>query len=457
MERINFNQIDNKSLQIHYAFGLFLMATLLIQCSVDKADLIITNGKVVTVDNKFSVREAVAVKGDKILLVGSAKEIKKLRGSTTQTIDAKGLLVLPGLIDAHAHLVSLGSQLFNLDISDCSSYEEIVDRVAERVKQIQPGDWIIGGRWDQSRWGRGEFPFHDRLSEVSPDNPVYLTRVDGNSAFVNHKALELAGITASTPDPEGGFYIRKPGGEPTGVLVNMAMNSVKDLIPENTDEEMVKKLKMAVQSCIEVGLTGVHEAGVGPWEIGIIKKMIDSGDLDLRIYAMLGEQEKPEFEVADLPEYFRQNRIDSYGKGFLSVRSIKLFFDGALGSRGAAFFEPYSDDGSNQGILRIKPEYITEVVRAALEADMGVNTHCIGIRGNRLCLDAYEVALNEYPGRDHRLRIEHAQILREEDIRKFVDLQVIPAMQPTQPFRKISMAPLRKANMLILQYWTVIS
>jgi len=172
---------------------------------------------------------------------------------------------------------------------------------------------------------------------------------------------------------------------------------------------------------------------------------------------MLGEQEKPEFEIAELAEYFRQNRIDSYGQGFLSVKSIKLFFDGALGSRGAAFFEPYSDDRSNQGILRIKPEYITEVVRAALEADMGVNTHCIGIRGNRLCLDAYEVALNEYPGRDHRLRIEHAQILREEDIRKFVDLQVIPAMQPTQPFRKISMAPLRKANMLILQYWTVIS
>lgn len=400
-------------------------------CShVEKADMVILNGKVVTVDSGFSIREAIAVTGDRIVAVGSRAKVSNLIGKSTKIIDAEGLLVLPGLIDAHAHLVSLGNQLANLDITDCTSFQEIVETVAVRVKQAEPGEWIVGGRWDQTRWETGEFPVHDLLSDVSPENPVYLTRVDGNSAFVNRKALELAGITASTPDPVGGFYVRKPDGKPSGVLVNMAMNSVKDMIPGDTKEQLMKKLKMAVQSCIEIGLTGVHEAGVGPWEIGIIKEMIDSEKLDLRIYAMLGEQEKPEFGVDDLPEYFMENRIEAYGDGFLSVKSVKLFFDGALGSRGAAFFEPYSDDKQNSGILRIKPEYITEVVLAALETDMGVNTHCIGIRGNRLCLDAYEEALKDFPGRDHRLRIEHAQIVREEDIRKFVDLRVIPSMQP---------------------------
>lgn len=417
--------------QFNFIFCMLLTSWLLVQCTFEKADMIITNGKVVTVDQDFSIQEAVAVKGDKIVFAGTMKEVKKYTGKNTQIIDATGLLVLPGLIDAHAHLFSLGSQLVNLDINECISYQEIIDKVEERVQDAEPGEWIIGGRWDQTEWETGEFPFHDKLSEVSPENPVYLTRVDGNSAFVNLKAMQIAGITGSTPDPEGGFFIRKSNGEPTGVLVNMAMNKVKDLIPKDNPELLKRKLSMAVQSCLEVGLTGIHEAGVGPHEIDLMKHMIDSEEMDLRIYAMLGEQERPEFDVDDLFNYFMENRIESYGADLLSVKSIKLFFDGALGSRGAAFFEPYSDDNENNGILRIQPDYITKVTLAAMKADMGVNTHCIGIRGNRLCLDAYEEALKDFPGRDHRLRIEHAQIVREEDIEKFVVLGVIPAMQPT--------------------------
>ncbi|MFC2097998.1 amidohydrolase, partial [Bacteroidota bacterium] len=324
----------------------------------------------------------------------------------------------------------LGNKLANLDISGSESLKEIIDKLAEKVKTLQPGEWILGGRWDQTLWEDKSFPVHDELSKVSPNNPVYLTRVDGNSAFVNKKALEVGGITNDTPDPDGGVIHRKANGEATGVLINKAMNIVKKHFPEENYETKRKKFFMAVEKCNSEGLTGIHEAGASTKEIALYKELIDKGDLDIRIYAMFGEQEVPVLDV-DLVPYFKKNRIEEYGDHFLSVKSIKLFFDGALGSRGAAFFDDYTDDPGNKGLLRISPEYITKVSRAALEANMGVNTHCIGVRGNRLCLDAYEIALKDYPAKDHRFRIEHSQIVRLEDIEKFTSLGIIPAMQPT--------------------------
>jgi predicted amidohydrolase YtcJ len=408
-----------------------LIATSCTEDAHQPATLVLLNGNVITVDADFSQVEAVAVSGNRIVAVGSNEDIRSFIGPDTDVIDLDGATVLPGLIDAHAHLVSLGEELTRLNISGAGSYDEIVTRIEERVSQVKPGDWILGGRWDHTDWEPAVFPVHDPLSAVSLDNPVYLTRVDGNSAFVNAKALELAGIDSSTPDPPGGKIIRKANGEPTGVLVNQAMNLVKDLIPPNTVEEQKKKLLLAVEDCLSVGLTGVHEAGVGPDEIAAIKELIDEHRLGLRVYAMLGEQEKPTFQVENLEEYFRANRIDSYGDHFLSVRSIKLYFDGALGSRGAAFFEPYEDDPDNRGLFRMDPEYITEVSIAALKTGMGVNTHCIGIRGNAVCLESYAVALKQFPDVDHRFRIEHAQIIRKEDVARFKELGIIPAMQPT--------------------------
>ena len=395
------------------------------------ADLVLRNGKVVTVDEDFSIQQAVAVQGDKIIFVGSNEAIARFIGKNTEFIELDGKLVLPGLIDAHAHLHSLGNQLANLDITGTTSFQQIIDKVAVRVKTAKPGEWITGGRWDQNDWEVKKFPVHDELSKVSSDNPVYLNRVDGNSSFANQKAMEIAGITRDTPDPFGGKIIRKENGEPSGVLINRAMNLVKEHIPEDTKEQYRDKFLKAVQSCLAVGLTGIHEAGVGPGTIQMYKDLIDKDQLNIRLYAMLGEQSIPELEVDDLTAYFRQNRIEQYGNHFLSVRSIKLFFDGALGSRGAAFFEPYLDDPGNNGLLRIRPEYLYNVSKAALEVDMGVNTHCIGIRGNRLCLDAYEKALKENPKQDHRFRIEHSQIVRAEDVAKFASLGVVPAMQPT--------------------------
>jgi predicted amidohydrolase YtcJ len=396
----------------------------------ESADMVIMNGTVATVDENFSIREAVAVRDGKIVYVGRNRIAKRFINDSTVVIDVEGKLVLPGLIDAHGHLHSLGEQLANLDINGTKSWEEIIERVEQRVETSKPGEWIIGGRWNQNEWPVRDFPVHDELSRVSPDNPVYLIRVDGNSAFANKKAMDLAGINRNTPDPDGGRFIRNASGEPTGVLINQAMNYIKRILPDNTAEMKEAKFKLAVQACIEAGLTGVHEAGVGPEEIAMYKDIIDRGELDMRIYAMLGEQENPILNF-DLVPYFLENRIPEYGDHMLSVRAIKLFFDGALGSRGAAFFEPYTDDPENIGLLRITPEYIVEVTKAALQADMGVATHCIGIRGTRLCVDAYEEALKAVPKTDHRLRVEHAQIVRPEDVQKFASLEIIPSMQPT--------------------------
>lgn len=394
------------------------------------ADLVLLNGKIVTVDADFSIRQAAVVSGETIVFAGGDEQAKKYIGPKTRVIELNGALVLPGLIDSHAHLHSLGEQLSFLSITGASSFKEIVRKVEERVKTARSGEWIVGGRWDHTRWPGQNFPHHRTLSAVSPGNPVYLRRVDGNSAMVNAKALAIAGITKDTPDPFGGVIHRDENGEPTGVLVNRAMNLVKKYLPADTEEQREAKFKKAVSNCLSVGLTGVHEAGVGPAEIAMYKKLIDNGELGLRIYAMLGEQAKPVL-TGDLAAYFRKHRLENYGNHFLSVRSIKLFFDGALGSRGAAFFQPYQDDPGNRGLLRITPEYITRVSEAALQTGMGVNTHCIGIRGNRLCLDAYKKAFKTYPVNDHRFRIEHAQIVRPEDVELFAKLGVIPAMQPT--------------------------
>ena len=396
----------------------------------DSASLVLTNGKIATVDADFSIHEAVAVTGNRIMQVGRDRDIRKYIGPETEVIDLKGRLALPGLIDAHGHLSSLADEITFLNISSCTSYQQIIDKVAERAASSPPGEWITGGRWDHNDWEEKVFPVHESLSRISSANPVYLRRVDGNSAFVNQRALEIAGITRETPDPFGGVIVRGASGEPTGILINRAMNLVLKHIPSESAEQHRENFLKAVDNCLSAGLTGVHEAGVDPGEIGLYKELIDQNRLGLRIYAMLGAQEESPME-GDLVDFFKRNRIEEYGGHFLSVRSIKLFFDGALGSRGAAFYAPYTDDPENSGLLRITPEYITRVAKAALEADMGVNTHCIGIRGNRLCLDAYAAALRKFPSCDHRFRIEHAQFVRPEDIAIFSEFGIIPSMQPT--------------------------
>ena len=219
------------------------------------ADLVLHGGKVVAVDEEFSIHEAVSVRGAKIVFVGSNEDVQEYILPSTTVIDLEGQLVLPGLIDAHSHLHSLGDELTSLNVTGTASYQEIIDTVAIRVQATEPGEWIVGGRWDQNDWEDKAFPVHDPLSEVSPDNPVFLSRIDGNAAFANQKAMEISGITKDTPDPVGGFIIRKENGEPTGVLVNRAMNLVLENIPPDSDEQFKQKFLKAVRSCLSVGVS----------------------------------------------------------------------------------------------------------------------------------------------------------------------------------------------------------
>jgi predicted amidohydrolase YtcJ len=393
----------------------------------EPADLVLRSGKVAVVDSAFTFARALAVRGDRIVFTGSIKDAEKYIGPQTRVIDLGGKLVIPGLIDAHVHLRGLGDALSRLDFRGTTSFQQIADMVAAEAKKSAPGEWIIGRSWDQNDWESNEMPTHDLLTKAAPDNPVWLTRVDGHAAVVNRKAMERAGITARSKSPSGGEILRDQSGQPTGVFVDAAMDLVGGRVSDRTPEQVEKSLELAAQRCLETGLTGVHDAGVSPGTIAIYKRLIDQGRLNLRLYGMLGDPG----EGSDIAEYLKQNRVEAYGNHFLEVRSLKLFADGALGSRGAVLFADYTDRPGYTGLLTTTPEHLLAASRAALETGFQVCTHAIGDRGNRLTLDAYEQALREHPHRDHRFRIEHAQVVAPEDFPRFASLGVIPSMQPT--------------------------
>jgi len=395
-----------------------------------KADLILRGGKVVTLNDDSFVLEAVAIRGNKILFVGSDADVEWYMHPKVRIIELEGKTVVPGMIDAHGHPFNLGKteDEETFSVTGTTSWQEVVHRVAEKVKTMKPGEWLIGGGWYQDDWADNTLPVHNALSQVSPDNPVFLYRRGGNSAMVNRRAMDIAGIDRNTPDPYGGKIIRKSDGEPTGFLINMGNNLVKKHFPKPDKpkswyrETYIKAARM----CNEVGLTGWHDAGIEPEYIEAYKGLVDRNQLTVRVYAMLQNPRE-----GDLAAYFRKYRILDYrGKHFLTVRSVKVFFDGALGSRGAAFFEPYEDDPGNVGIFEVPPEHVTEVARAALQTGMQVCAHAIGIRGNSMLLDAYEKAIREYPGLDHRFRSEHAEVVRPQDVKRFASLGVIPSIQP---------------------------
>lgn len=413
-------------------FNLFLICLTLfvISCEDEKtATLVLLNGKIISVNNNFDIFEAVVCTDDKITFIGSSAEAKKFISENTRVINLKGKTVLPGLIDAQGHMHELGSQLTYLNVSNTESFDEIVEIVKNRVKEIEPGEWILGGRWDQNNWKNTEFPTHELLSTVSPDNPVFLERVDGYAALVNRRAMHIAGIDKNTQTPFGGNIIKNNRGEPTGVLINRAVNLVKNIIPGETDSSFKEKVLRGIDNCLKSGLTSWHEIGASPYEIELYKELVDEGKLKLRSVIFIGKKEDQPIE-GDPEKYFLRFKTENYGNYNLAVKGIQLHFDGSVGSRGAALFEPYEDDPLNIGLLRIPPEYIYRVALAGLKMKMIVNTSCIGTRANNLCLNNYERAFREAPVTDHRFRITHAQILLESDITRFTKLNVIPSMQP---------------------------
>ena len=410
--------------------GIIFIVFLFISCQTkSNSTLVLLNGKIITVNKNFDIQEAVVCAGDKIIFTGSSEEAKTYIGENTKVIDLKGKVVLPGLSDAQGHMLQLGSQLTYLDISHAKSFNEVVEIVRERVKNCEQGEWILGGRWDENNWKDTDFPSHELLSKVSPDNPVFLDRVDGYAALVNKKAMELSGITKETATPFGGNIIRDKKDQPTGVLINRAMNIVKNIIPVETDSSYKVKILRAVDNCLKVGLTSWQEIGASPYEITLFKDLIDEHKLKMRTVVFLGRKEDPLIK-GDLEKYFSKYRMENYGDHHLSVTGIQLHFDGSVGSRGAAMYEPYLDDPQNMGLLRMPPDYVLKVAEAGLKTNMIVNTSCIGTRGNHICLEKYEEALHNYEKGDYRFRITHAQILLPEDISKFAKLKVIPSMQP---------------------------
>ena len=390
------------------------------------ADLILTNGRIYTVDDSRPVATALAVRGGRVAFVGDTRGALTLRGAQTRVMDLGGRTVIPGMVDAHGHVSGLGEALANADLVGSTSVDEVVARVVAKAKGRPAGQWISGRGWDQNRWGDTRFPTHDKLTAAFPNTPVILGRVDGHAIFVNKTAMELANVTAATKDPDGGQIIRDAAGNPTGVFVDNAMALIRRVVPPASRDETKRNVMAAIAEAQRWGLTGVHDAGAGEDVLGIYDELGKSGQMAFRMYAMISGGRTESAMVDRLVAQGPKNGING---GTLWIRSIKLYSDGALGSRGAALLDPYSDDAKNNGLLVSDPKFIEAIAVKALKAGFQVNTHAIGDRGNRVVLDAYEAALKQVPVADHRFRIEHAQILNYADIPRFAQLGVIPSMQ----------------------------
>jgi predicted amidohydrolase YtcJ len=364
-----------------------------------------------------------AVRDGKVLFTGSLREAMALKGASTKVVDLGGRTVIPGMVDAHAHLLGLGESLRNVDLVGTKSYDEVIARVVARAKDVPPGKWIIGRGWDQNQWGDTRFPTHEALSRALPNNPVALERVDGHALLVNTAAMRAAGVGATTKDPSGGRLERTASGEPTGVLVDHAQELINRAIPAPSREETRQAIRAAIAESHRWGLVGLHDAGESRGTIDLMEEMAKAGEIPFRLYVMIGD------DSAAVAHYLARGPQSGLYDDHLWIRSIKLYADGALGSRGAALLEPYTDDPNNRGLLLSAPAHIQDVAARALRAGFQVNTHAIGDRGNRIVLDAYEAALKAAPTADHRFRVEHAQILNHDDIPRFAQLGVIPSMQ----------------------------
>ncbi len=389
------------------------------------ADVLLVHGNIHTVDEDLPHATALALQGVRILAVGedSALQDQHFCPDVTSLVDLEGRTVLPGLIDAHGHLHNLGLFLQRLDLVGTRSFEEVLQRTSERISRTPAGVWIHGRGWDQNDWTAKEFPDRAGLDALSSEHPILLTRVDGHALLANHLALQAGGIDDATPDPPGGEIIRDSSGRATGVLIDNAKILVESVAPDSSQQDR-DTIRLAVDHCLALGLTGVHDAGIDYDDWDIYRQMVDDGELGLRVYAMLGDSG---WAVED---WFRREPELGRGDRF-TLRTFKVYMDGALGSRGAALLEGYSDRVEHRGLLVTSEETVEAITRRAMEAGFQMAVHAIGDRGNRIVLGVYERALADAPSGDYRLRIEHAQILSPDDQHRFASLGVIPSMQPT--------------------------
>ena len=404
------------------------------------ADLVLTGGKIVTMDPANPQAEALAIIGNRIAAVGSEETIGAYYGPNTRVIELDGRLAIPSFIEGHGHFMGLGRAQMILDLTTARSWDEIVAMVEEAAEQAEPGEWILGRGWHQEKWDQPPSPSvegnptHAALSQVSPENPVFLTHASGHASFVNAAAMERAGIAPNTQAPEGGEIVHDEAGEPTGLLRENAQDMVEEAIgrseaqrsPEAREADLRRAVELAGQEALSKGVTSFHDAGTSFQTIDFLKQLADEGKLPLRLYVMTRYADNDEL-ARKLPEY----RMIGYGDDYLTVRSIKRQIDGALGSHGAWLLEPYNDLPRSTGLVLESPEEIERTAELAIEHGYQVNTHAIGDRANREVLDIYERVFREegVDGDTLRWRIEHAQHLNPADIPRFADLGVIAAMQ----------------------------
>ncbi|HYL86710.1 MAG TPA: amidohydrolase [Candidatus Angelobacter sp.] len=389
-------------------------------------DLLLLNAHVVTLNERQPAAQAIAIQGDRIAWVGTTDDARHRYAASIRTIDLQGATVLPGIIDAHTHLINLGESLVGLNLKDLATEKEMVERVRQRAAAAAPGEWILGWGWDEGKWA-SNYPSNQALSEASPRNPVFLVGLHTFAGWANQRALEIAGITKDTKDPENGKILRdEKTGAPTGILLNHAQDLVATKIPAMTLVQAKRAIQLAARECVRNGLTSVHEAKVTPLMVQGLRELVREGHMPLRVYAMLDGSDK-----ALVDEWLKRGpEIDPHHQ--LTFRSFKLFADGALGSRGAALLEPYSDAPQTKGVMTTPESDVYSLTRRSLQAGFQVCTHAIGDAANRSVLDAYAQAEKEVPdSRDPRLRIEHAQVLAPDDIPRFAKLGVIASMQPT--------------------------
>lgn len=425
------------------SLSILLLSLLSATTKPEPADLVLKNGNIYTVNDKQARAEAVAVKGDRIVFVGTNAAAQKYVGKNTRVVDLHGNTVVPGLTDAHCHLIGIGQREMTLNLEGITNLQDFLAKVKARVDQAKPGEWVTGRGWIETFWQPPVFPTRADLDRVAPNNPVFLVRADGHGAVANSAALKIGGVTKDTKDPFGGQIIRnKETGDPAGMLLDTAQSFVSRHIPARTEGNTEQAVVLGVKRSIELGWTQVQDAGGSYADVDVFKKLYGDGKIKLRIYkAVYGPGPEAQRLLREGPI------VGAFGDR-LNVRTIKVVSDGALGSRGAALLEPYSDAPDSSGFLRVKEEDLQPMLAEALQKGIQVETHAIGDRANRFILDAYEKALQAVPPeqrkvREPRWRDEHSQIINPADIPRFASLGIIPSMQPSHAIGDLHFAPSR--------------
>ena len=425
------------------SLSIVLLSLLSATTKPEPADLILTNGNIYTVNDKQARAEAVAVKGDRIVFVGSNAEAQKYVDNNTRVVDLHGNTVVPGLTDAHHHLSGVGFREMTLNLEGVTSLEDFLAKVKARVDQAKPGEWVTGRGWIETFWQPPIFPTRWDLDKVAPNNPVILTRADGHGTVVNSAALKIADVGMDTPNPFGGEISKaKETGEPNGMLLDAAQGLVRRHLPPTSAADDEQAVVLGVKRDVELGWCQVQDPGGSYAEVEIFKKLYSTGQIKLRIYKALSG---PGQEAQRL---LREGPIIGAYNNHLTVRAIKLYADGSLGSRSAALLEPYSDAPDTSGFLTIKEGVLQLLLQEALRKGIQVETHAIGDHANRFILDAYERALKAVPPgqrkvREPRWRDEHSQIVNPADIPRFAKLGIIPSMQPSHAIGDLHFAPSR--------------